>query len=84
MEFEIWYVVLGIVILLDIAVSIFLLQRDDLEPFQKGAQIFIVWLIPLFAATGLWLFHRSQNAPLKSSKPFGGESANNSSIGSGD
>ncbi|WP_269435514.1 hypothetical protein [Pseudoalteromonas sp. SWYJZ19] len=42
MEFEIWYLVAGIAILLNIIVSIFLVRRDDLETFQKGAQIFIV------------------------------------------
>ncbi|MDP5460658.1 hypothetical protein [Alishewanella sp. SMS8] len=71
MEFEIWYLVVGIAILLNIVVSIFLARRDDLETFQKGAQIFIVWLIPFFAAIGLCLFHRSQDAPTKKHKNFG-------------
>jgi hypothetical protein len=82
MEFEIWYLVVGFVILLNIVVSIFLARRDDLEPFQKGAQIFIVWLIPLFAAIGLWLLNRSQDAPTKNKKSFGGGS-NDSVAGSG-
>ncbi|WP_133472021.1 hypothetical protein [Paraglaciecola marina] len=72
MEFEIWYLVVGIAILLNIVVSIFLVRRDDLEAFQKGAQIFIVWLIPFFAAIGLWLLNRSQDAPVRKSKNFGG------------
>lgn len=46
MEFELWYIIVGIAILLNIVVSVFLARRDDLESFQKGAQIFIVWLIP--------------------------------------
>jgi Mn2+/Fe2+ NRAMP family transporter len=61
MEFEIWYLVVGIAILLNIVVSIFLARRDDLETFQKGAQVFIVWLIPFFAAIGLWLFNRDSD-----------------------
>lgn len=72
MEFELWYVIVGIAILLNIVVSVFLARRDDLESFQKGAQIFIVWLIPFFAAIGLWLLNRSQDAPIRSTKSFGG------------
>jgi hypothetical protein len=49
-------------------VTIFLLRRDDLEPFQKGAQIFIVWLIPVIAGIGIWQFHRSQDRPLARNK----------------
>jgi hypothetical protein len=77
MEFEIWYLVLGFAILLNIVVSIFLARRDDLETFQKGAQIFIVWLIPFVGAIALWLFNRSQdddNPP--SGGSFGGGSNN--------
>jgi hypothetical protein len=72
MEFNYWYITFAIIALINIVVSIYLGKRDDLEPFQKGAQIFIVWLIPLFAAVGLWLFYRSQNVPTSSTKPFGG------------
>jgi hypothetical protein len=82
MEFKIWYLVVGIAILLNIVVSIFLARRDDLETFQKGAQIFIVWLIPFFAAIGLWLLNRSQDAPTKKHKSFGGGS-NDSITGGG-
>ncbi|WP_350624165.1 hypothetical protein, partial [Pseudoalteromonas sp. 24-MNA-CIBAN-0067] len=68
MEFEIWYLVVGIAMLLNIVVSIFLVRRDDLETFQKGAQIFIVWLIPFVGALALWIFHRSQDDPFTKSK----------------
>ena len=82
MEFDIWYLILGIAILLNIVVSIFLARRDDLETFQKGAQIFIVWLIPFFAAIGLWLLNRSQDAPTKKHKSFGGGPQDSSGVGS--
>ncbi|HDZ34236.1 MAG TPA: hypothetical protein ENH67_15405 [Pseudoalteromonas sp.] len=68
MEFEIWYLVVGIAMLLNIVVSIFLVRRDDLETFQKGTQIFIVWLIPFVGALALWIFHRSQDDPFTKSK----------------
>jgi hypothetical protein len=84
MEFEIWYVILGVAVFLNIAVSIFLVRRDDLEPFQKGAQIFIVWLVPFFAAVGLWLLNRSQDAASSSKKSFGGGPQNSSGVSSGD
>lgn len=72
MEFEIWYVIVGIAILLNVCVSVFLIRRDDLEMFQKAAQISFVWLIPFFAAIGLWLLNRSYDAPAPSTKSFGG------------
>lgn len=62
MEITVFYVALSIAIFLDLIVSVFIFKRTDLEGFQKGAQIFIVWLIPYFAAIGLWLFHRSHDA----------------------
>ena len=57
------YFLIGIVILivLNIAVSIYLYKRDDLENFQKIAQIVIVWLIPFVGAIALWIFNRSQD-----------------------
>ncbi|MEC9429181.1 MAG: hypothetical protein VX781_07300 [Pseudomonadota bacterium] len=82
MVFEIWHFVLGIAIILNTVVSIFLVRRDDLETFQKGAQIFIVWLIPFFAAIGLWLLNRSQDMPAKAHKSFGGGPQDSSGAGS--
>jgi len=72
MEFNYLYIIFAVLALINLVVSIYLGKRDDLEPFQKGAQIFLVWLVPLFAAIGLWLFYRSQDAPIGSIKPFGG------------
>jgi hypothetical protein len=68
MEFKIWYAVVTSIVLMNLIVTIFLLRRDDLEPFQKGAQIFIVWLIPVIAGIGIWQFHRSQDRPLARNK----------------
>ncbi|WP_218311584.1 hypothetical protein [Alteromonas antoniana] len=82
MGFEIWHFIVGIAILLNMVVSIFLVRRDDLETFQKGAQIFIVWLIPFFAAIGLWLLNRSQDTPAKTRKSFGGGPQDSSGVGS--
>lgn len=59
-------------IVLSICTTIFLITREELEPFQKGAQIFIVWLIPYFAATGLWLLNREPTLSKKAVKEFGG------------
>jgi hypothetical protein len=87
MEFEIWYVFIGIAFVLNIAVTVFLIRRDDLETFQKCAQILIVWLIPFFAAIGLWMLNRSQDVPTKAHKSFGGgarDSIDTGAAGSGD
>jgi len=68
------YFLIGIVILivLNVAVSIYLYKRDDLENFQKIAQIVIVWLIPFVGAIALWIFNRSQDDNKPSGGSFGG------------
>jgi len=58
-------------------------MRDDLESFQKFAQIIIVWLIPLIAAIGIWVFHRSNDAPLKPQKGSGNTSSDSGFVSSG-
>ncbi len=66
---------LGILIVLNVAVSFYLYKRDDLDNFQKVAQIVIVWLIPFVGAIALWLFNRSQDNDNKpSGSSFGGGS----------
>ncbi|WP_010605279.1 hypothetical protein [Pseudoalteromonas maricaloris] len=83
MENNYWFIILALIVLLNLVVSIYLAKRSDLEAFQKVAQIILVWLIPVFASIGLWLFHRSQDIPLGSSKPFGGGSSDSSNISGG-
>ncbi len=75
----------GILFILNVVVSIYLYKRDDLESFQKKAQIVVVWLIPFVGAIVLWLFNRSQdddNKPGGSS--FGGGSSNSGIVNGGD
>ncbi|WP_232314509.1 hypothetical protein [Grimontia marina] len=47
---------------------------------QKSLQILIVWLLPLIASIGFWLFHKSQD---DDNKPGGGKfgGGSNDSIG---
>ncbi|KNC68995.1 hypothetical protein AC626_01780 [Pseudoalteromonas rubra] len=67
------YVFVAIVLILNMLVSVFIGRRHDLERFQKVAQIIIVWLIPVVAAIGLWVFYKSQDGEVKpDSKNFGG------------
>ncbi|MCF2860146.1 hypothetical protein L1286_21935 [Pseudoalteromonas sp. SMS1] len=70
----------------NLLMSVFIAKRNDLEIIQKAVQIIIIWLIPIFGATGLWLFYRSQDQESihTSKRPFGGGSAGNSGMGSGD
>lgn len=83
---EYLFISVGILVLLNIAVSVYLFKRDDLEKFQKIAQVIVVWLIPYVGAIGLWLFNRSQDAD--NNKPNGGSfggghSSGSSSVASG-
>ena len=60
MESNVIYGIIAVVGMLNLLVSIYVVRREDLEPFQKKAQITLIWLIPFIAAIGIWLFYRSQ------------------------
>jgi len=85
MELNYFYIGFGVIVLLNVIVSVLLIKRDDLEVFQKVVQVILVWLIPFFAAVGLWLFYRSQDKPKSPPKSFGGgaPSGTNTYNGSG-
>ena len=72
MDVEILYVMLAVLIILNTSVSVFLMKRDDLDTFQKGAQMLLVWLVPFLAAIGVWLLNRSQDIQATRAKTFGG------------
>lgn len=72
-------VLIGVAVLLNVFVSVYLARRSDLESSQKIAQIVIVWVVPYIAAIGLWLFNRSHDEIELNQKPFGGGA--NDSIG---
>ena len=72
MDVEILYVVLAILFILNTSISVFLMKRDDLDTFQKGAQMLLVWLVPFLAAIGVWLLNRSQDIQVTQDKTFGG------------
>lgn len=78
-------IALLVLILLNIVVTIFILYRDDTEAIQKFLQIVVVWLIPFLGGIGLWLFHRSQNFPVRPSKDsFGGGPSDGTGGATGD
>jgi hypothetical protein len=63
------WAIICVLIVLNILVSVFLVNRDDLDKTQKIFQILIVWIIPFLGALGMWIFNRSQD---DDSKPGGG------------
>lgn len=79
-------IILIVSCLLNLTVSIFLIQREDMETTQRVVQILIVWLIPFLGALGLYLFHKSQddyvNIPFKGK--FGGGDNGSSHTSTGD
>jgi hypothetical protein len=78
-EIDVFYILLFFGILLNLFISLFLYKRDDLDSFQKGAQIILVWLIPFLAAIGLWLFHRNSDEDGDGKrKPGGGHNSSDS------
>ena len=80
MELNYWYAFIAVVIFLNIIVSFSISKRDDLDMIQKSLQILIVWLVPLIASVGFWLFHKNQD---DDNKPGGGKfgGGSNDSIG---
>jgi hypothetical protein len=83
MEISTLYIAIGIITLLNILVSVFIAKRDDLESFQKKSQIFIVWLVPVVAALGLWLLNRSHDIKANKKRTFGGGSTEKHNINYG-
>ncbi|OKY24817.1 hypothetical protein [Thalassotalea sp. PP2-459] len=68
--------------IINIAVSIFLFRRDDLEKFQKVGQTIVVWLLPFVGALIMWVFNRSQEPHIaKQKKPLGGEAPGEHHVG---
>lgn len=60
MESNVIYGIIAVVGMLNLLVSIYVVRREDLESFQKKAQITLIWLIPFIAAIGIWLYYCSQ------------------------
>ena len=81
MELKFWYAILSSLSVINIAVTVFLFRLDDLEPFQKYAQSFFVWLIPIIGAIVMWRVNRSHDISYKRNKELGGGA---SSLGSYD
>ena len=58
---EIWAFIFLSLVVLNLSFSILIVKRADLDSFQKAAQIALVWIVPVVAHIGLWLFHRSND-----------------------
>lgn len=85
MDLGIVEIAVSIAALLNIAVSVFLVRRKDLDKTQKTSQIIIVWLFPFVAAISLWLLNRSHNDKVGvESKSFGGGAYERGGIGPGE
>ncbi|MBS9830301.1 hypothetical protein [Vibrio alginolyticus] len=72
MEFYNWIAVLLGISFVNFCGSVYVATRSELNSFQKVAQIIIIWLIPVIAAIGLYVFHRSQSVSYGPSTEFGG------------
>ncbi len=77
MELKFWYATFSLLFVINIAVTIFLFRRDDLEAFQKYAQSLFVWLIPLIGAIVMWRVNRSHDVSYKRNKELGGGASSN-------
>ena len=85
MHLGIFEIFILIAVLLNIAVSIFLVRRSDIDTTQKVSQIIIVWLIPIAAAIGLWRLNRSHEDKVGAEpKAFGGGDYDRGGIGPGE
>ena len=76
---EVWIFIFLFLLALNFSVSIMIVRRGDLNSFQKGIQVAMIWIIPIIAAIGLWLFHRSNDDNSPGGGPIGG--GPNDSIG---
>ncbi|GLX76714.1 hypothetical protein tinsulaeT_00540 [Thalassotalea insulae] len=75
-------ILISILVIINIAVSLFLFRRDDLEKFQKVGQTIVVWLIPFVGAVIMWVFNRNQEVHVsKQKRPLGGEAPGEHHVG---
>ena len=72
MELKFLYATQSLFFVINIAVTVFLFKRDDLETFQKYAQSLFVWLIPLIGAIVMWRVNRSHDVNYKRNNELGG------------
>lgn len=63
----------GVVIALNIGVSVFIVKQSEFEKTQKLLQVSIVWLIPIIGAISIWLVLRGLTSkPKEINREFGG------------
>jgi len=75
-------ILLGII--LNLIVTIIVVQRDDLDKIQKKIQIFIIWIIPYVSSIGIWLFYNSMDNDFNRKKSVGNSGGlDNYTIGGG-
>ena len=71
----IFIIALILLVIINILVTLKLVEKDDFSKTQKYIQSFVIWLIPYLGAIFIYAFHRNIEAPKKASKrPFGGGS----------
>lgn len=60
-----WYFIGLLYFACSMAVTLFVLKRDDLTTFQKCAQSALVWLFPFLGAIVFWSINRSHDVVYK-------------------
>ena len=54
-------ITLAIVIALNVITTFMAIRRSEFTPFQKNAQLLLIWLVPLVASISLLVFYRSMD-----------------------
>lgn len=73
MNVEYWLFSLIVLLLINIAVCVYVVSRDEYEKHQKLLQCAIIWLFPLIGAVGIFMFSKSLSEPVQKDKgSFGG------------
>jgi paraquat-inducible protein B len=54
----------ALLVVINLVASISVVRRGDLKTIQKVLQILIIWLVPLIAAIGFWLYNKKNDNPL--------------------
>jgi paraquat-inducible protein B len=54
----------ALLVVINLVASISVVRRGDLETIHKVLQILIIWLVPLIAAIGFWLYNNKNDEPL--------------------
>ena len=58
---DLLFITLAVAVALNAIATFMATRRNEFTPFQKKAQLLLIWLVPFVASIGLLVFYRSMD-----------------------